>query len=205
MSSTCPHCQNQLGELDFGVSTCPNCQAVLFVNMDGHITATDPGAAAEAVEISATQETQEIGEAQNISEAWMQDQEPALEEVSEPISEVIPEPEPELQASEESQMGEVLTLTRPMTEVSDFANSDQSHGPLSYSVMIENIDTKEIKTQVLEALSDPKFGWDPKDIIRQMKMGALKLENLNPVKASVLVHQLQGVPVKISWEQNVYS
>jgi DNA-directed RNA polymerase subunit RPC12/RpoP len=92
-----------------------------------------------------------------------------------------------------------------LTDVSKFANSDQSFGPLSYSVIIENIDTKEIRAQLQEALVDPKFQWDSKALLREIKMGKLKLENLNPVKVSILVERLQDVPVKVSWTQHAYS
>lgn len=92
-----------------------------------------------------------------------------------------------------------------LSDVSRFSNADEPVGPLSYSIVIEAIDTQDIRQQILEALSDPKFQWDIKELMRKIKMGKLVLENMNPVKASIVVHRLQALPVKVSWTQNVYS
>jgi hypothetical protein len=92
-----------------------------------------------------------------------------------------------------------------LLDVTQFSNADEPVGPLSYSILIEAIDTQDIRQQLLDALSDPKFQWDSKEMFKKIKMGKLILENLNPVKASILVHRLQALPVKVSWTQNVYS
>jgi len=201
MSTTCPQCGTSIDQ-DFGVATCSKCQAVLFIDMEGNAKATD---SQEIVHPVPPFEELPSEEAPAFQEAWMQDQEPDLQEdlqqvhdvVYEDPDEIAPEPEPEPE-SKPVNPGD-------LSEVSDFANSDQAFGPLSYSVIIENIDTKEIRTQLLEALGDSKFAWDPKELLKKVKLGKLTLEDLNPVKASVLVQRLQEVPVKVSWVQNVYS
>lgn len=164
---------------------------------------------------------QEVPPAQSGSfqDNWMQDQDPAS--VVDHISNEAPQTiENDFGASEpfasdeesntQSAVAdpEAATVVRPprhISEVSEFSNSDQAFGPLSYSVMIDAIDTKEVRQLLAEALNDAKFQWDAKELLKQIKMGRLLLENLNPVKASVLIHRLQDVPVKVSWTQNVYS
>jgi hypothetical protein len=150
---------------------------------------------------------------------WMQDQNPAPVvdsssteapqmagsdlETSESV--VIEEESYTKSSVPESEAATVVRPPRSISDVSEFSNSDQAFGPLSYSVMIDAIDTKEVRQQLAEALNDAKFQWDAKELLKQIKMGRLLLENLNPVKASVLIHRLQDVPVKVSWTQNVYS
>lgn len=111
----------------------------------------------------------------------------------------------QFEPSSEIEDVEIIPDSPGLSGVSEFANSDQSLGALSYTVLIENIDTKDIRIELLDALSDPKFQWDAKAMLKEIKMGKLKLEGLNPVKASVLVDRLQEIPVKVSWTQHAYS
>ena len=90
-----------------------------------------------------------------------------------------------------------------LSEVSDFGNVQQGFGQLSYRLVIENIDTGLIRDKVYEVLSDSKFQWDAKEILAQIEKGRLQLDQLNPVKASVLVKRLQSVSVKVSWVQKL--
>ncbi len=127
----------------------------------------------------------------------------AVESFEEPLNlDSLPEETPE-----EMMENEVVPTagSQDLSEVSTFSNSNMETGPLSYSVLIENIDTKEIRQQLAEALADSKFQWDAKELLKKIKMGKLQLESIHPVKASVLIHRLQSLPVKVSWVQNVYS
>lgn len=86
-----------------------------------------------------------------------------------------------------------------------FESTEQVLGGLSYSVTIRNIDTKEIRKQLIEALDDARFQWDPREVLKTVKAGTLELKNLNPVKASVVVQRMKDLSVKVSWEQHVYN
>ena len=86
-----------------------------------------------------------------------------------------------------------------------FESTEQVLGGLSYSVKIENIDTKEVRRLMIEALDDSRFQWDPREVLKTVKAGTLELKNLNPVKASVVVQRMKDLSVKVSWEQHVYS
>ena len=95
-------------------------------------------------------------------------------------------------------------IPAPEVEVFQFKDSDPAQGPMSYSVIVAKIDTKELRNQILEAINDPKFGWDPREVMKSVQAGVLHFNDLNPVKASVLVQKLKDLPIEISWTQNVY-
>lgn len=230
----CPQCGHPL-EADFGVATCLKCQAVLFVDMDGNVQLSEnasqsSGLVRSSLEIDSSSMT---AEAPPYQDNWLEQSpgenhvQSAFPEQSSSDSEMNPgefserevmpeessmdlaaiEAQPDVQFTEgEPNLTEApATESNDLSSVSKYANSDQAYGPLMYSVTIEEIDTREIRQQVLEALSDQKFQWDTKELGKRIKSGRLKLENLNPVKASVLIHRLQDVPVKVKWIQNVYS
>ncbi len=106
-------------------------------------------------------------------------------------------------ANPSSEGGYEVLQSGNFDEVSQFGNTIQDFGALSYFVLIENIDTSAAREKLFEALSDDKFQWDPREVILQIKKGRLELPQLNPVKASVLVKRLQDVPVKVSWIQKL--
>lgn len=225
MSTSCPQCGNSLDQ-DFGVVTCPKCSAVLFVDMDGNAKATgsdespEPPAGMDLVQAPAEHthafempkshsdeepaaELDQQMEADPEFLAPEPQQEQAQEYQPEPTQYAQFDPEPEMQVPPEEEP--IPVDPNDLSDVSEYANSDQAFGPLSYSVIIENIDTSQTRQQLLEALTDSKFAWDSRELLKQVKLGKLKLENLNPVKASVLIQRLQDVPVKVSWTQNVFS
>jgi hypothetical protein len=115
------------------------------------------------------------------------------------------EPEYRNMEPDESLEEPAREAVKPITNVSQFANSDLGLGALTYSVTIENIDTKETRQLLQEILSDSRFHWDSKDFMRQVKMGKLRIENINSTKASVLVQKISELPVKVSWKQNAFN
>lgn len=220
MALQCPQCANSI-EADFGVVTCPQCQSVLFIDMEGQIQLSDTPDSQVMFEVMPTAPAeapvQDLPPAE-FQDSWMQDQNPVVIDVTEapggrvptpgePLPDSIAEMQPESFQENIFEDEETVPSRLPndLSEVAKFSNSDQAYGPLSYSVTIEEIDTKETRQQLAEALNDPKFQWDSRELLKKIKMGKLQLENLNPVKASVLVYRLQALPVKVSWTQNVFS
>jgi hypothetical protein len=106
-------------------------------------------------------------------------------------------------AADASTSGFEILQSGNLNEVSDFGNTQQDFGSLSYFILIENIDTSATREKLFEVLSDEKFQWDPREVIMAIKKGRLELGHLNPVKASILVRKLQEVPVKVSWVQKL--
>lgn len=90
-------------------------------------------------------------------------------------------------------------------EIEEYGNSEIAQGtdgPFYFNVFIKGINTKELRNQLSEAITDKKFGWDGKEIMRNVRMGELRITRLNSVKASVLVQRLRSLPVTITWEQH---
>lgn len=225
MSLNCPRCGHPI-EQDFGMITCAGCMAVLFVDMDGQIQVSSESAEDPGISNASNQETSAASDlSHSSSDGFLPDVPSAdvesfqIESTAEP--EFVSEPEMPVESasnsdfsfeppneatsnpafasefsSEESQNG-----LADLSEVSDFGNAHQDFGALSYHVVIENIDTSDIRKKLSEALSDSKFQWDVNEILQKIEKGRLELGPLNPAKASVLVRRLQDVPVRVGWNQ----
>lgn len=92
--------------------------------------------------------------------------------------------------------------------LADFANSELSSakdGPLLFRIRVSGIDSKEMRETIREVLEDPRFGWDADQMFARLEKGVLTIENLSPVKASILVTKIKRLPVKIRWEQYAIS
>jgi hypothetical protein len=93
-------------------------------------------------------------------------------------------------------------------DISAFANSEASQakdGLLLFRVIIGGpklgIDSKEMRVQIYEALDDARFGWDADLLMAQINKGVLRIEDLSPVKATIIVNRLKRLPLEIKWEQ----
>ena len=182
MAALCPQCGTSLDQ-DFGVVSCSQCHAVLVIDLDGQI------------EIQQQDEQQED----------QPQEEPHLElnpleanEVSE-FREIIEEPEIVEEPAFLSPDPEPVFIPDPPQ-----ALSSSSSGVISYHVTIEGIDTKELRVHLEEALSDPKFPWTARDVVKQTNQGILELGPMNPVAASVLVRKLKDLPFTVNWKQRIY-
>lgn len=215
MASQCPQCGQAISD-DFGVVVCPHCQAVLFVDLNGNIQLNSEN---EILEQAAEQE-----EAVFVEEPSMAPPEGlSLEEDPQAFQETQfgtlarfenPNPEPALEPLLQNE-----TFEQPMEPpfepaaedpdqivqgIGEFEESDLSTGPLTYTITIEGIDTKNLRVQLQEALDDPKFHWSSSEIIRNIRLGKITMKNLAPVKASVLISRIKDLPLKISWTQQVF-
>jgi hypothetical protein len=87
-------------------------------------------------------------------------------------------------------------------EIQSFVSSPVSEmreGTFFYDVKILNLDTQDLKDEVLDILKDKKLGIDLKKL--NFKLSHLVIEDLNAVKASVLVTKLKHLPIDIEWTQ----
>ncbi len=92
-----------------------------------------------------------------------------------------------------------------LSDLTEFANSDavkSSDGGLSYSLIISGVDSIEIRTMLKDLLSDQKLLWDHEALLRKIKDGVLRIENIPAVKAAFVVQQMSDMPVHIQWVQN---
>jgi hypothetical protein len=115
-----------------------------------------------------------------------------------------------LQAQEEASAQESAAIG-PQVDVNDplglqaYSNSEISSGqsgPILFRILISGIDTKEIRESLREALQDSRFAWDERLILSSISKGELAIENVSPVKASIVVNRIKHLPIKIRWEQN---
>ena len=88
--------------------------------------------------------------------------------------------------------------------INAFANSEVSQakdGLLVFKLRISGIDSKEIRESLREAIEDARFSWDTNAIMTRINKGHLVIENVSPVKATILINRIKRLPVKIRWEQ----
>lgn len=91
-----------------------------------------------------------------------------------------------------------------LEEIADFGNSQASNAPdgfLHYDLVISQIDSKEIRMEVIAALTDRKLGLTEEDILKRIKNGQILFLDLSPIKASQIVKKLRYIDVKINWTQ----
>jgi hypothetical protein len=92
-----------------------------------------------------------------------------------------------------------------LADVAKFANSAESggrDGSLRYTLFIEGIDTADVREAFKEAITDKKLLWDTENILRNIRKGEVKIENVSSAKAHIVVTRLKLLPVSVSWEQH---
>ena len=75
-------------------------------------------------------------------------------------------------------------------------------GALRYTIYIEGIDTADVRAAFREAITDRKFVWDIDTILRSVRAGHVRIQDVSPSKAFMLIIRLRNLPVKIRWEQH---
>lgn len=124
-----------------------------------------------------------------------------------PIDEDTPtEDAPEVADAVEFSEPEIpQTPEEQMQEVADYGNStpDQGHA-LQYTLIIERIDSKETRQSLFEILSDIRLGLSVRDLQAKLSKGRLEIDQLNPVRASVIVARLRELPIQVRWKQDVW-
>ncbi len=91
-----------------------------------------------------------------------------------------------------------------LSDVAAFGNSEMSggrDGTLRYNLIIEGIDTVDVREAFREAITDRKFVWDIDQILRSVRNGRVQIHNVAPTKGYILISRLRGLPIKIRWEQ----
>ena len=214
MSAQCPKCRTPI-EQDFGVIQCPKCATVVVIDMDGNIQ----GAEESAEQVFALSEdsespqpaqlrSHEIGDLpDHDSMVFQLDAEVSLESTDdgpEPIVAMNEVAEEEfIESAAEEPPAEIIPLD-PIKEIAAFGNADLTTNPLSYTLVREGIDNKDIRESLRQALREPKFNWNVAEMMSRVKGGRLEIRKIDPVKASILVRRLQDLPVKVGWRQHAF-
>ncbi len=174
-------------EKNFGaLFTCPECQAVYFLNFDG------------LPEYSNIEESN-FTEPEN-SEAPVTNENFNSFETADPLINNFESPFVESASAKDLSQSEFSHVAK---EIADFGNSDTQISSMNYDLEITGLDSKEELTAFKEAISESRFGWEPADILKQIRNGELKIEKLNPVQAFVLAKRIRYLNLGVKWRQNV--
>lgn len=98
--------------------------------------------------------------------------------------------------------------TENLADIARFGNSEASSlrdGPLRYNIFISGIDTADVREAFREAITDRKLVWDIEQILRSVRNGEVRLENVTPPKAHMVLSRLRNLPVQVEWEQYAIS
>ncbi|HVK60208.1 MAG TPA: zinc ribbon domain-containing protein [Bdellovibrionales bacterium] len=209
MAAQCPQCGTSLKD-DYGMTQCPGCGVFAFVDMDGNAIISSPEPEPSVV----IESESPLFEDPNDSFESLEAPEPEFAPIEFQMGISAEEDLPvDIAPSQPSISIVEGTAVEPLPDLgpaddplglSDFANSEISsgqNGPLLFRILISGIDTKEIRESIREALEDSRFGWDPDGLLARLDKGNLVIENLAPVKATIIIHRIKRLPVKIRWEQ----
>lgn len=182
---------------------CPSCDALLSIDLDGNVELAGAGTDADRNQETARASVAPSSIGNETEEE--QGQAEALYSFDAPL-------DPPLDPSERTQGESAVetpksqsTFGTGLEEVARYGNSEISKandGSLSFDVTIKGIDSIELRSSVHQALEDARFVWDVDAIMKSVRGGSLKIVDLNPVKASVLINRLKALPVSVSWEQH---
>lgn len=215
---------------EFGMATCPVCSTVYFIDADGDLSiSSEPhsqpppsyepagfesdllpplDSGFEPVQMD---ENFDIGQPIDIEfETPEQADEPRAPQEREPALDAFAPVNLDADAFEPPIAPEAAAEPAPTLDPGDplgikgYIDSEISQakdGHLLFRVYVSGIDSKEIRESLREAMSDSRFGWDADEVLGRVQKGELKLENVSPVKASILVNRIKRLPVHIRWEQ----
>jgi hypothetical protein len=216
---------------DFGLLECSGCKAQLIVHVDGTVEYSGSPESKPKERTSVPQaEPQQVFE--DSRPEFEADSVGSFEGEIEDVAEIVPEQvaehvadelPPELggevvaaemfDGNEPPDPSEAPVMYQPgnapdspdLSDLTEFANSSDSggrEGPLRYNLVFTGIDTSDVREAFREAITDRKFMWDTEQILRSIRQGEVRILNVAPGKAHMLISRLRNLPVKISWEQH---
>ncbi len=217
--SDCPICGSSISD-DFGMQACESCGAFLFVDMNGHIDVDfDQNHQDQAETNSVDIEGQELVNNEQGQESVDNEQEEDFsnfeksqvdDSLNQSEDEIVSQFEEsdekdQLQSNEFHSIETGLDGSSDFSDVSEYANSELStarEGLYLYTLTISDIDSAYLRKEIEEALTDVRFKWDRELLVNKIKDGVLVIENINAVKASVLVNRLKSLSVRVDWSQH---
>ncbi len=200
--SQCPVCSTEIQD-SFGLVECPGCKKILFADFDGTLKVQDEVGAEDSAAAPEGFDAEESASS-SFSEDW--NAEPEHNPPAPSLDALDPAVEPDSNI-EEAQFEEAQDVTAKeslsmIDEVSAFANSEASslkHGTIIYNLTIKNIDTEDLREEILDVLRENKLNIDIKKL--KFSLPTLELKDLNPVKVSVIVSKIKHLPVEVEWAQ----
>lgn len=207
MAIQCPRCGHQF-EQDFGLVTCSQCQAVSVIDFDGTARLADQENGHQQSETKLEPPSENFEEIQSVDEI--------MNQLGQVDAQAPPPPPPPTQAAQTldeipnfdqlgpppSQIEESKESTKSL-DLTEFANKDLNDSGLSYTLTVEGIDHLSMRENLKAIISDPRLGLSVPDLLRSIKGGSLKLEELDPARASILVRSLRNLGLAVKWDQHV--
>lgn len=180
----CPECHKEQNA-DFGMVTCAHCGAVFMVELDGGVNSSEQGPEDVMSE-------EPVIEAGDVDESMS-----PLEDFSTQETEEPPPSQEEASISAEDPLG--------VQSFEDSGGASLADGEYLYDIILTQVDSADLKRDVMMALSDKRFALEADDLQKQMREGGLTIQNLNPVKAMLIVLRLQQMDVVVEWRQKHFT
>lgn len=175
--TNCPKCGAPVDSgAGFGMLTCPQCSEIFLIG-------EQPSSQANV---------------ENFTESVS---EPSASESQEVFFEPLTPQESQSQGEVELIMPSQPT-TPDFQDVAEFGNQQlpsTATGALVYDISIAGIDTSEIRESLMDSLRDKKLGLNLNEVFQSINKGELLLEQINPVKASVILARIKYLPLQIKW------
>jgi hypothetical protein len=191
--SQCPVCASEIQD-SFGLIECPSCHKMLFADFDGTLKIHEENSAAEEALVS----LEPSNEDSNFTDDWnKQDEAPSLD-----ILDPAVEPQEIVEEPQTKPAPVIRGIPSAIDEINIFANSEESslkNGALTYNLTVSNIDTEDLKEEILDVLKESKLNIDLKKL--KFSLPTLELKDLNPIKVSVIVSKIKHLPVDVEWVQ----
>lgn len=219
----CPDCQKEV-DVDFGMTTCSSCGAVFMVEIDGSVQESlptvDDEQGAEAPEAMVVEQEESPAESaffENEQQGSLADETEFMENATSPEDSNVEAPSPEYsedfldQLSETPKSNVVDSLLNDQNDPLEIQRFDKvtaselSEGEYLYDVTIVGIDSADLKREVILALSDKRFDLPVESLRKQVHHGVLKIPNLNPVRAMLIVLKTQELDVVVDWKQKHFT
>lgn len=216
----CPKCQNKLKE-EFGLETCSKCGAVVFIDLDDQVTLqedSDQDMSLDIQEIVEGDESEynlegsfldsDIAEPNSVDEIETNlDQ--AESEIEREEDFIIDDLNDELNTEDETLAAPIIEKRNDITGADEFLEAMQLFGDLDvgkfneaiyfFDIRVVGIDSKDIRSEVIDILSEDRLGLKIESFNKIIKNGILTLTDVPAVKAYVLVQNLSHLPCDLSW------
>ena len=121
------------------------------------------------------------------------------------VEEIVEELVPIETVSEEVPSEDITSDPLGVQSFEDSGGAELADGEYLYDIILTQVDSADLKREVMMALSDKRFALEAEDLQKQMREGGLTIQNLNPVKAMLIVLRLQQIDVVVEWRQKHFT
>lgn len=98
---------------------------------------------------------------------------------------------------------EPMSLDDFLSEIETFgslASEPFQQSAFFFDIIVSAIDSKEIRMEIVETLSNSKLGIEEDEIAKKIRNGELRLHQIPAVKAAVIIQSLSHLNCELDWE-----